>query len=318
MTVNSMLVVGDRALEIVYGDEDLEAKYAAAVNSLAQALGSDVQTYSIVVPNSTQFYGPEDLRSGSTDQQALIENVYNNLDSGIISVDAYSALRSHIDEYIYFRTDHHWTQLGAYYAYTAFCEAAGLEAVPLDEFESGQVTNSNDGSTSFLGTLYNNVAQASPTAKAAMEANPDTVTYYMPIVETNATSYQSLENGELYGAWNGVTTVASSVGDSYLYMAFLGGDQPIEIIETDVDNDKVCIVLKESYGNAFAPFLTSHYSKVVVVDPREFNNSEDPSLYLPDLAQLVGATDLIVINYPFIPVNEYYITRLNRLAGPIK
>ena len=63
------------------------------------------------------------------------------------------------------------------------------------------------------------------------------------------------------------------------------------------------------------PFLTNHYSKVVVVDPREFNTSEKASLYLPDLAQLEGVTDLIVINYPFMPQNEYYITRLNRLAG---
>ena len=137
----------------------------------------------------------------------------------------------------------------------------------------------------------------------------------MPIVKTNAVAYQTIVNGELYGAYEGVTTVAKTVADSYLYMAYLCGDQAIEIIETDVDNDKVCMVLKESYGNSFVPFLTSHYSKVVVVDPRKFNTSDTPALYLPDLAQLTGVTDLIVINYPFMPVNEYYITRLNRLAG---
>jgi len=119
----------------------------------------------------------------------------------------------------------------------------------------------------------------------------------------------------LYGAYIGVTTVARQTWDSYLYMAFIGGDQPIEIIETDVDNDKVVMVLKESYGNAFVPFLTSHYSKVVIVDPRKFNTSDTPALYLPDLAEVTGCTDLIVINYPHIPNNEYFITRLNRLAG---
>ena len=313
-TVNSMLVVGDRAMEIVYGNEEMEGKYAQAVNALASVLGPNVKTYSLVTPNSTQFYGPEDIRSGSTDQKAIIDYIYSQLDSSVTSVDAYSALRSHIDEYIYFRTDHHWTQLGAYYAYTAFCDAAGLEAVALDQFETGQVTCSTNGATSFLGTLYKNVADH-PVQAAAMEANPDTVTYYKPIVKTDATAYTSLENGVLTGEWNGITTVATSVGDTYLYMAFIGGDQPIEIIETDVKNDKVCMVLKESYGNAFVPFLTSHYSKVVVVDPRKFNTSDTPALYLPDLAQMEGVTDLIVINYPFMPLNEYYITRLNRLAG---
>ena len=106
-TVNSMLVVGDRAMEIVYGNEEMQGKYAQAVNSLASALGSDVKTYSLVTPNSTQFYGPEDLRSGATDQQAIINDIYSKLDPGVTSVDAYSKLRSHIDEYIYFRTDHH-------------------------------------------------------------------------------------------------------------------------------------------------------------------------------------------------------------------
>lgn len=312
-TVNQLLVAGDRAMEIVYSSEGMEESYAGAVNALAAALGPDVKTYSLVTPNSTQFYGPESYRSGSTDQKALIDYVYSKLDSSVTAVDAYSKLRSHVDEYIYFRSDHHWTQLGAYYAYTAFCEAAGLEAVKLDEFETGLVTCSQDGAQTFLGTLYRAVKDY-PQGDA-VAANPDSVTYYLPVVKTDATAYTSLENGELYGAYNGITTVATSVGDPYLYMAFIGGDQPIEIIETDVDNDKVCMVLKESYGNAFVPFLTSHYSKVVVVDPRKFNTSDTPSLYLPDLAQLTGVTDLIVINYPFMPVNEYYITRLNRLAG---
>lgn len=151
-----------------------------------------------------------------------------------------------------------------------------------------------------------------------MEANPDTVTYYMPIVETNATSYQSLENGELYGAWNGVTTVASSVGDSYLYMAFLGGDQPLKSSRRTWTTTRSVSCSKSPTAMPLLPSSRATTARWLWSNPREFNNSEDPSLYLPDLAQLVGATDLIVINYPFIPVNEYYITRLNRLAGPIK
>lgn len=313
-SVNSMLVVGDRAMEIVYGDEAMEEKYAQAVNSLADVLGTGVKTYSLVVPNSTQFYGPESMRSGATDQKAQIDYIYSKLADGITSVDAYSKLRSHVDEYLYFRTDHHWTALGAYYAYTAFCEAAGLEAIDLERFETGLVQNSNNGSTTFLGTLYT-ALDGHAKQREALSNNPDTVSYYKPIVKTDATSYTSLVNGELQGAWSGISTVAASVADSYLYMAFIGGDQPIEIITTDVDNDKVCMVLKESYGNAFIPYLTNHYSKVVVVDPRKFNTSDTPALLLSDLATLEGVTDLVVINYPFMPQNEYYITRLNRLAG---
>jgi len=316
-TVASMLVSDGRAMELVTRNDEVMEIYADAVNSLAEVMGPDVQTYSLLTPNSTQFYATADIRDGeSTNQKAMIEDVYAMMDSDIVTVDAYSKLRSHIDEYIYFRTDHHWTQLGAYYAYTAFCESAGLEAVDLDEFETGLVSCSETGATTFLGTLYNSVAGSSAAAAQAMAANPDTLTYYYPVVGCDATAYTSLEaGGVLYGAYNGVTTVARQTWDSYLYMAFIGGDQPIEIIETDVDNDKVVMVLKESYGNAFVPFLTSHYSKVVIVDPRKFNTSDTPALYLPDLAEVTGCTDLIVINYPFMPVNKYYCNRLRTLAG---
>lgn len=320
-TVNSLMVAGDRAMEIVNRNDKVQTYYAQAVSNLDkvldEAMGTNVNTYSLLVPSSVQFYGPKDIREGdNTDQTKMIEHVYSQLDSRVSSVDAYSKLRKHMDEYIYFRTDHHWTQLGAYYAYTAYCEEAGLEAIDLDEFETGLVTCSETGATTFLGTLYSNVVGSNATVAATLAANPDTVTYYMPVVKTDATSYQSLEaGGVLYGGYNGITTVARQTWDSYLYMAFIGGDQPIEIIETDVDNDKVVMVLKESYGNAFVPFLTNHYSKVVVVDPRKFNTSSTPRLNLADLAKVTGCTDLIVINYPYMPVSEYYTNRLRALGG---
>ena len=49
----------------------------------------------------------------------------------VTTIDAYSKLAQHQGEYIYFRTDHHWTQLGAYYGYTAFAEKTGI-ATPSD------------------------------------------------------------------------------------------------------------------------------------------------------------------------------------------
>jgi len=77
----------------------------------------------------------------------------------------------------------------------------------------------------------------------------------------------------------------------------------------------VCMVLKESYGNAFVPFLTSHYSKIIVIDPREFNQSGKPSLELAELAEQQGVDDLLVINYPFMISSDAYVGHLNHLAG---
>ena len=77
----------------------------------------------------------------------------------------------------------------------------------------------------------------------------------------------------------------------------------------------VCLVLKESYGNAFIPFLTSHYSKIVVIDPREFNQQGKPSLDLTAFAKAQGVDDVIVINYPFMVSSEPYVSYLNKLVG---
>ncbi len=314
IAVNSLLFVDGRAMEIVYHDDDGLNKYVTALENLRTALPG-IDMYSIVVPNDAQFYADASYRDGDgTNQKAEIDYIYSHVSSDIKTVDAYSKLRKYIDEYIYFRTDHHWTQRGAYYAYTAFCETAGFDAVPLSDFETGFVKNANTGSTTFLGTLYSNL-KSYPAQASVMEANPDTCEYFYPIAKCDATMYQSFENGELYGGYNGITTLAREVNDSYLYMAFISGDQPIEVITTDVDNDKVCMVLKESYGNAFVPFLTSHYSKIVVVDPRKFNGSSTPKLVLADLAENQGVTDLIVINYPYIPMSSDYRAFLNRLAN---
>ena len=74
-------------------------------------------------------------------------------------------------------------------------------------------------------------------------------------------------------------------------------------------------MLKESYGNAFVPFLTSHYSKIIVIDPREFNQDGKPSLDLADFAAGQGIDDLIVINYPYMINSKAFVRYLNALAG---
>lgn len=108
----SVVVVGDRAMEIPTRLDDLITSYAGAIDNLAAAMGPDVRTISLITPNGGEFYSPESLHTGEHSQKDMIDFCYSQMDDKIITVDAYSKLRSHTDEYIYFRTDHHWTQLG--------------------------------------------------------------------------------------------------------------------------------------------------------------------------------------------------------------
>lgn len=300
--LGAALLIGNRAVEVPYADYDSLEDYSAAVTGIADALGSSVRTFSIAVPNGAEFYTTEEYHSGVSSQVNMIDYVYEKMGSNVHTVDAYSKLAAHIDEYIYFRTDHHWTQLGAYYAYTAFCEAAGFQAEPLSKFETGEYTN-------FVGSMYNFLADY-PQAQILRE-DPDILEYYEPFVEAKARYYTDATLNEEY-----VIGVISYVGDSVSnkYLCYLGGDHPVTIIRTDVEDGPVCLLLKESYGNAFAPWLTSHYSRIIVIDPREFNRDGKPSLDLVSFAKEQGVDDCIVLNYPMMLSSDSYIAWLNRLV----
>ena len=303
-SAGSVIIVGNRAMDVPYATESIVVSYADAVGNLQKALGEDVRVISLLTPNAAQFYSPKDMHTGASDQKAMIDLCYGAMAEDIVTVDAFSKLKAHKDEYIYFRTDHHWTQLGAYYAYTAFCEALGWEAEKLEDFETGEYTG-------FLGSMYGWTSQY-PQSEV-LKNNPDILTYYLPLVETHAAYYADadLENSTAYP----VSVVFRGIApeQSNKYLCFLGGDHPAATVETAVDGP-VCLVLKESYGNAFIPFLTSHYSKIIVIDPREFNRDGKPSLDLKELAAQQGVDDLLVINYPFMVSSETYVGYLNHLV----
>ena len=286
----SVVVVGDRAMEIPTRLDDIITSYAAAVGNLAKALGPDVRTISLGTPNGGEFYSPESLHTGEHSQKDMIDFCYSRMDSGIVTVDAYAKLRAHTDEYIYFRTDHHWTQLGAYYAYTAFCEATGFDAVPLEQFQTGRYDT-------FLGSMYT-FTKGYPQSDV-LKQHPDYLDYYLPIADTHARYYAdgSLENGTPVSVV--YTQLDESVSNKYL--CFIGGDTPVCIVESDVQGP-TCIVLKESYGNAFVPFLTSHYGRIIVIDPREFNQEGKP-------------LDLSVVDVSFISL-KIVLPAIQKLLKP--
>lgn len=302
-SVGCVIIVGDRAMEIPTTLDDVVADYAAAVNKIQQSVDSSIRVFVLVTPNAGEFYSPQDLHAGDHSQKDMIDLCYAQMNSSVHTVDAYSKLLEHREEYVFFRTDHHWTALGAYYAYTAFCEEAGLNPVPLSRFETGQIEG-------FVGSLYH--ATSAYSQSDALLNNPDTVQYYEPVVDTSMAVYSdsSLSDPQ---TWMGVISkVSDEVSNKYL--CFLGGDHPITVIDTDVENDKVCMIVKESYGNAFTPFLTSHYSRVIAIDPREFNQEGKPDLDLAAFASEMGVDDLIILDYPLAVNNSAYVAWLDRLV----
>lgn len=255
--LGNVVVIGDSTFDVPYANHDHLVRYAQAVTAIADLLGSEVKTFSMPVPNSAEFYTTKEYHTGSTSQLSMIEMVRDNLGTNVTFVDAYSTLAKHTDEYIYFRTDHHWTHLGAYYAYTALCDAAGLEPEPVSKFETGQWDD-------FLGSMYTYVA-GYPQAER-LKNNPDTVYYWKPFADCTTYYYNStgLTGGVLMG-----TICKVPETESNKYLTFMGGDHPVTVVETDSQGPCI-MVIKESYGNALISWLTSHYSKIILIDPREY------------------------------------------------
>ena len=147
--IQKRLYVKDGAAYTIYGfDQSAADIYTKALSNAAAELSGQTNVYSILVPlNSGVMLDEQTLESlGGSDQKQTIDYYYNSY-KGVTGIETMRTLREHNSEYLYFRTDHHWTALGAYYVYRNFCQAKGWTPNELDSFETMQFSP-------FLGTYY--------------------------------------------------------------------------------------------------------------------------------------------------------------------
>ena len=253
--------VGDTGYEMYTYVDSTAKKYADNVNAVADALAGKATVYMLPVPLSSGVSLPDELYGMDifADQKDAEGKIIGYMNGNVKSVALYDALLAHRTEYIYFRTDHHWTATGAYYAYEQFCQAKGIAPKPLE----GYTTDTYDG---FLGTFYRDSNE-----NAAMGANPDKVVAYHPL-STEATLDYTDRNGQtLRGK---IIYDESDAPASFKYGTFITGDNPYSVINNpDVTDGSSCVVIKESFGNAFVPFLTDHYQTIYVIDYRYWSGS---------------------------------------------
>lgn len=175
-------------------------------------------------------------------------------------------LYNHREEYIYYRTDHHWTMLGAYYGYEAWAEDQKMEPVSLSELRKESVKED------FLGTHYGRLHYAEQS---------DVIELYDPGVECRVV--YDLGESDLSGLYQ---PGRLSSGDAYRF--FLDGNHAAVQIDTGRGEGHLA-VLKDSFANCLIPFLTIHYQKITVVDPRYFR--ADPVAWLQDQ----GVTEVLIL-----------------------
>ena len=289
-TVAGIYIYKNMGFELFGGSTKMAEYYSSVINKYRAALPENVNIYNMVVPKHAEFALPSRFSSLSKSQKDSIDKIYYGLDSGITAVDAYSILKEHSKEYIYFNTDHHWTGLGAYYAYTVFMESAGLPYYDYSDYTKHIIED-------FRGTLY------SGTQSEDLYNNPDYVEWCEFPVSYTAYQYKK---GDLANYYETIVMASYAKGVN-AYGVYLGGDFPLTIVKTNVGNGRKCLIIKESYGNAPSTYIASGFDETYIVDERYYEGN------IVDLVKERGITDVLIINNVSAANTEFHIANIESL-----
>ena len=247
-------------------DGKLEANMEA-LNKLVANTDADV--YFALIPGKSDIWAhmlPQNAPRDS--EKAAIDYCYSLSDA--VNVDIYGKLEEHSGEYIYYRTDHHWTTLGAYYGFSALAESMGLDCPDISEY-SGRETVSEE----FYGTSWS--------SSGFSWVEPDSMEIFVTEPEgLEITNYPqgSPVEGQLYD-WSRL-----EVKDKYSF--FYGGNTPLLEIETGVEGAPSLLILRDSYMDSLSPFLLESYSRIHILDLRYYRAS------LSDYIAQNGFDDVLV------------------------
>lgn len=220
----------------------------AAVKSLAEKAG--VPVYLALVPGIAESRAGILPKNAPNDSQKdVIDYCYER--SGAINVDMLSAMTAHADEYIYYRTDHHWTSLGAYYGYVSLMEAMGKAPPPLSAYERETV------SEEFYGTVY---------SKSGISwISPDSIEIFVPQDKMTEVFNYPKDEPVASNMYN-----FDFLSKKDKYSMFMGGNTPLITVKTKNADSPSLLVIRDSYMDSLTPFLQNNFSKIHIMDLRYY------------------------------------------------
>lgn len=251
-----------------------QTQYDATVNAMTSFAQehSDLKQYALIAPNSVNIlksnlpaFAPTD------DQNPWIDKLKDSLTSaGVTFIDIRDTFTDHKAEDLYYHTDHHWTTLGAYYAYLQAAAAMGIDTSS-DSYDKAPV------SQTFKGTL---------SAKSGFRSGEtDEIDVFLPNGDNALSSVVNYVDEQKKSASFYDT---SKLNTRDKYALFFGGNHAQIKISTPTESNNTLLVLKDSYANSFVPFLAQHYRKIIMIDPR---------YYYGDLEQLLQVENVQEVLY---------------------
>lgn len=252
---NGVYICGDRLIgEADEPDENKTQKNIEAIRQFVQA--NQKPTYLMLVPTAAEInrellpYGAQ-----SWDQRSYIKEIAKQLRDTVTEIDVYKVLYENKGEYLYYRTDHHWTSGGAFFAFTEAAKRMGILSVEKKNYNVRNVSHN------FYGTLYSKVGYRS--------ISPDIISTYTKRGSQLAVSVDVSDGAT-------TETYESMYFTDYLngkdqYAMFLGQNQPLVTINTNSSSGKRLLIFKDSYAHAMAPMFADYYGTITLVDLRYIN-----------------------------------------------
>jgi hypothetical protein len=269
------LCAGDTLIEeFVYPDQKQLDANTEAVASLAENAG--VPVYFCLIPGVAELRGDLLPANAPNDSQLDMINYCYSKSGKTVNIDMYSALAAHSQEYIFYRTDHHWTSLGAYYGYAAIMEAMGRSVAPLSGFEPRTVTEE------FYGTVY---------SKSGMSwVGPDSIQIFA----------DQAQDTQVFNYVSGTEEETALYDMSFLekkdkYSMFLGGISPLIKVSGGNSEAPSLLILRDSYTDSLIPFIQGEFSEIHIMDLRYYKTQ----LYESSIGEYVAENgiDEILVCY---------------------
>lgn len=241
--------------QIEVADENHLAANIKAIKSFSESQ-SKIPVRMMLVPDAANVLNHSlPSLAKPEDQTQMFSMVRKDLGDSVEWIDVSTELNKHKTEKIYYKTDHHWTTLGAFYAFQAAAPSLGIEGDLSRKYVSYAVSDS------FNGMLA---------SKSGVNlGEKEQIDIYVPTEEDTDLIVDYVDEGKrstsLYDS--------SKLKEKDQYTVFLGGNSSLLDIRTVSTSTKRLLLVKDSFANSFIPFLTPYYREIVVVDPRYYSGT---------------------------------------------
>lgn len=229
-------------------NEEQLARNLAAINTFGEK-HPELNMVMTVAPNAITIHSdklPEN--APARDQVSDIKGIQNALTTATFA-DVTKNLKAHSDEYLFYKTDHHWTSLGAFYAFQDIAPLLNIQPTTLDDYTVYPV------STTFEGTL---------SSKSGSHSGEDTVEIYVP--SSSIDYYVTYPDGSYVSSLYS----RAALDQKDHYTVFFGGNYSRVDITTTANTGKCLLLFKDSYANCMVQFLYPYFDHITMIDPRYY------------------------------------------------